>query len=171
MIGEESTLCLMMHKDTKLSDVLDKLAEYTKDYKAKQNYSFVPYVNPIRSQSVYESRSTPSIGRLFTTDFKEFLNYETMANSNAFDINTEVKNLPTNELEVVKNLVGTQKNMLEKYMKTFVVPMIDSAIEENKTILSEEKKETTARDSVVGSESDENDYEVIYLRHLRNLKY
>lgn len=163
MIGEESALYLMMHRDAKLSEVLDKLAEHTKDYKAKKNYSFVPYVNPRFSQSVYESRSTPSIGRLFTTDFKEFLNYETMANSNAFDINTEVKNLPTNELEVVKNLAGVQKNMLEKYMKTFVVPMVNSVVEENKSIASEGKNIITAKKSIVEPEPDENDYEVFFL--------
>jgi hypothetical protein len=146
----------MMRRDATLANVLDKLAEHVQEYKAVESYGFRTYVNSSRSQSVLGSRSTPSIVRLFTTDFKEFLSYETMAGASVFDMNMEVKNLPTTDLEVVKSTAGTRKYTLERYMKSFAVP--------NASILEENSR----AEEIKAQSIEEKVYEVIHLIKYRN---
>lgn len=144
-----------MQRDATLTEVLNKLAEHVQEYKTGE-YGFRAYINPSRSQSVFGSCSTPSIVRLFITDFREFLNYETMAGASVFNMNTQIKNLPTTDLEVIKSTPGTHKHNLEKYMKslsTFNIP----TLEDNKQ--AEEVKEQDTANEV---------YEVIYLTEPRN---
>jgi len=116
-----------MEENSKLRDVLDKLEEYTNEYKGKDCFGFRPYKDiPSRSQSAFGPQST--------NDFKEFLHYKSMVNSNIFDMNTEVRNLPTNELEVVNNVIEEiRRKSSERHIKSLALPIYnaeDSKIEE-----------------------------------------
>jgi hypothetical protein len=118
----------MMEENSKLMNVLDKLGEYANEYRGKDCFGFRPYENaPSSSQSAF---GLPS-----TNDFKEFLHYKTMVNFNIFDMNTEVRNLPTNELEVVNNVIEEiRKKSLVGHIKNLALPIIykaeDQKIEE-----------------------------------------
>lgn len=82
--NEKMTWRLIVEENSKLRDVLDKLGEYTDEYRAKDSFGFRSYDNtPSRSQSAFGLESANGL--------KELLHYKTMVNSNIFNINTEVR--------------------------------------------------------------------------------
>lgn len=131
--NEKTTIPLMVYKNLKLSEVLDKLSEHTGEHKAKECYGFRAYGSAsLRTLSAFEYRPT---------EFNEFFHYKAMVNSNVFDMNTEVRNLPTNEIELVANVAETvDRNTSERRMKSFAAPLPQLQTHDNEDEQGEESK-------------------------------
>lgn len=126
--------CLLVQEDFKLSQVLSKLAEIASEYKSKGSFRFRPYYNlPSRNPSISEQNSGVNINGT--------LHYKTMVNLDIFDMNTEVRNLPTTELEVVNVIEGFTRNGSD-YRSGFPPPSRDPDEEEKQSdsLPSEEAK-------------------------------
>eukprot|EP00826_Nyctotherus_ovalis_P004521 TRINITY_DN1098_c0_g1_i1.p1 TRINITY_DN1098_c0_g1~~TRINITY_DN1098_c0_g1_i1.p1 ORF type:complete len:485 (+),score=110.27 TRINITY_DN1098_c0_g1_i1:194-1648(+) len=131
--NQKTTIPLMVYKNLKLSEVLDKLSEQTGEHKAKECYGFRAYgSNPPRTLSTFEYRPT---------EFNEFFHYKAMVNSNVFDMNTEVRNLSTSEIELVANMAETvDRNTSERRMKSFATPLPHLQHHDNENKQGEESK-------------------------------
>lgn len=109
------TLCLMMNKNTKLSDVLDKVLENKIKYSSKDRLAFKTYVN-----SSNETRSMSERSRI---DYKKLLEYKTTNNVNLFDMNTEIRNLPTFDLELTEIILDKVRiGRSEQNAKSLTMP-------------------------------------------------
>lgn len=85
----------MVRKDTKLSEILEKLGHHRSEFLVKERYGFRAYESiPVRAKSVFE---IPQV-----TDFEELSHYKSTVNSEVFNMNTEIRNLPTWNLEIVE---------------------------------------------------------------------
>eukprot|EP00826_Nyctotherus_ovalis_P004524 TRINITY_DN1098_c0_g1_i5.p1 TRINITY_DN1098_c0_g1~~TRINITY_DN1098_c0_g1_i5.p1 ORF type:complete len:393 (+),score=54.65 TRINITY_DN1098_c0_g1_i5:133-1311(+) len=147
--NQKTTIPLMVYKNLKLSEVLDKLSEQTGEHKAKECYGFRAYgSNPPRTLSTFEYRPT---------EFNEFFHYKAMVNSNVFDMNTEVRNLSTSEIELVANMAETvDRNTSERRMKSFATPLPHLQHHDNENKQGEESKKC-----YVENRASDYEYEVI----------
>lgn len=117
---------MIVQENLKLSQVLSKLAEIAGEYKSKGSFRFRPYDN-------FFSRSPNILEQNSTTNVNEALHYKTMVNLNIFDMNTEVRNLPTNDLELVNVIEDLTRNSSD-YRSSFApLPSKDRAEEEKQS--------------------------------------
>ena len=92
------TLTLMVKKNTKLRDVLRKLREYRSECLTNVPYVFRPYDTSSRRPKSTNDRNS-MYNRM--DDFDELFQYKKMTNVVTYDMNTEVRNLSSFELDLV----------------------------------------------------------------------
>lgn len=81
----------MVDKNTKLQEVLDRIIGDSDELYAKDQCAF----------KIYDSASKRTRSNC-ATDFREHLEYKSATYVNTFDMNTEIRNLPSFELELIR---------------------------------------------------------------------
>lgn len=150
------TLRLMAKKNTKLKDVLMKLRECRSDYLGDASYVFKAYDDNFK-------RAKSTCDRNENNDFEELFEYKTMSNVTTFDMNTEVRNLSTFDLELVEKIQNKSRDRkLEPFFRSMTIPgpyteVVDPIEDSN------EEEKYTRRYSFCGKA--ETGYEVLLVEY------
>lgn len=153
---ERKVVQLTVQENAKLSEVLDQLFERAADCRIKDCCGFRPFSkSPARTHSAFSA----------SADSKELLHYKAMISANMFDMNTEVRNLPVSDLEVVSSAgEATRRGSSELRIKSDAVPLPLSPAEDAKAEGEEAKKCYTE------NRSRDYGYEVNTAAQTRNLQ-
>lgn len=110
----------MVDKNAKLSSVLNKIADMKSEHFTKQIYGFKPHCKNSDSEKFKMIGNVPR-------NIEEIRQYKAMNNSNIFDINTEIRNLHTDSLELVERLPNKARidNLAVKLKKDISGPYFD----------------------------------------------
>lgn len=114
------TLCLMMEKNKVLGDVLKRVADRKGEFLEKNAFIFKPFND---SFGIHGLKPNNQVGNP-----DESAQYKAMHNLSVFDMNTEVKNLPTLELQLSERIPGKARSKkLDKKIKknTALGPYMD----------------------------------------------
>ncbi len=128
MGDSQITMSIMADKDMKLSDVLEKVGNRKGEYLAPHLYIFKSYMSPVASAKA-SSAETPKT----TYAAHEMLRYKTMNNANVFDMNTEVRNLCSFDLELTEKPFGDMRSSRRYTIKYSGKPLPGPYVEEVKT--------------------------------------
>lgn len=138
--------CLILDKNTRLQEVFSRVMKDGGEWPPKGQYAFKAYDS--------SSRKAKNTSGNCTAEADELLEYKAMSNVNIFDMNTEIRNLPCFELELVR--VGSSGARSS--------PSLTSARKSSATSLYSDIRSITSEPNEISESTHTNEYEYIFNR-------
>jgi len=115
-VDRQFSTCIMADKSMKLLDVLEKVESRKGEALPSHLYYFKTFEN---DKKLFGRKSETAIGGT------QMLKYKDMNNANVFDMNTEIKNLPSFDLELVERPFGEvrlRRSTIRLNSKSIIIP-------------------------------------------------